>query len=173
MEITATLRDLHIAPRKVRLAAGVLYGMEVERAELELAHRAKRATPVLLKLLRSAAADARHNFHLESATLKIKEVRVNPGSVSKRFRARAFGRAAPIRRRTSHVILVLETAGKGRGTSWSRAPTAAPTVREATAEDVRGSAAPGRSAFDAGEKIHKQSKKWPGFMRRVFQRKAI
>lgn len=173
MEITATLRHLHIAPRKVRLAAGVLCGMEVERAELELTHRAKRATPVLLKLLRSAAADARHNFHLESAALKIKEVRVNPGPVSKRFRARAFGRAAPIRRRTSHVTLVLETAGKERGESRSRAPTAAPTVREATVEDVRGSAVPGRSAPDAGEKIHKQSKKQPGFIRRVFQRKVI
>src|SRR3990167_8182344 len=100
MEVKATLRNLGIAPRKVRLAAAVVKGMDIARAERELAHRAKRSAPILLKLLRSAAANARHNFHVENQNMKVKDLRIDAGPVTARFRARAFGRAAPIRRRT-------------------------------------------------------------------------
>lgn len=112
MEITARIRYLGIAPRKVRLAAAVVRGMDALRAEQELLRRARRAAPVLVKLLRSARASARHDFRLEDAALKVKEIRVDAGPVAKRFRARAFGRAARIRRRTSHISLVLETKEK-------------------------------------------------------------
>lgn len=112
MEVKARIRNLGIAPRKVRLVAAVVRGMDAQRAAQELTHRAKRAAPVLVKLLRSAMASARHDFHVESDTLRIKDLRVDAGPVAKRFRARAFGRAARIRRRTSHISLVLETKEK-------------------------------------------------------------
>lgn len=172
MEVKATVRYLGIAPRKVRLLAAVVKGMDVARAEHELMRRDRRAAPVLLKLLRSAAANARHNFHAESHGLKIKDVRIDAGPVATRYRARAFGRAASITRRTSHVSLVLETALEtGAGASRSRASTAAPIVREATVEDLRGGA--GGAPRSAAAEKKQQKKKTSGFMPRLFQRKVI
>ena len=168
MEVTATLRYLHMAPRKVRLAAGVIKGMEVRQAEQELSHRIKRASEPLIKLIRSAVANARHNFHIENTEMVIKDIRVNAGPVTKRFRARAFGRAAPIRRRTSHVIVVLETSGAASGTRRRTEPT----VRDATAEDFRGGETRHRGGEKSGNAKMRKSVA-PDFMRRVFQRKAI
>lgn len=173
MYIKATLRHLHIAPRKVRLAAAVVKGMDVVRAEQELVSRTKRTAPVLLKLLRSATANARHNFHVESRDLRIKDLRIDAGPVSKRFRARAFGRAASIKRRTSHVLLVLEPTGDAAAfIAPARVRQTVPAVREATAEDMRGSAADGRASSPAAER-QPQKKKSSGFMPRIFRRKAI
>ncbi|OGZ97556.1 MAG: 50S ribosomal protein L22 [Candidatus Sungbacteria bacterium RIFCSPLOWO2_02_FULL_54_10] len=169
MEMKATLRHLGIAPRKVRLMAAVVKGMTVARAERELMSRTKRSAPILLKLLRSAIANARHNFHIENQNLKVKDLRIDAGPVTARFRARAFGRAAPIRRRTSHVSLILETVGDvaapARGVR-----KAAPVAREATADDVRGSSLSGRGS---GAQKRQPKKKSSGFMPRIFQRKAI
>ena len=103
VEIKAQLNHLRISPRKVRLVADVIRDMDVKRAELELQHRLKRSAEPLLKLLRSAVSNAKHDFQLSEDQLYIKKILVNPGPVFKRFRARAFGRAAPVRRRTSHV----------------------------------------------------------------------
>lgn len=168
MEVTAQLKYVHIAPRKVRLVAGAVKGMGVERAERELLYRMKRASRPLAKLIRSAAANARHNFHIEDAKLTVKDIRVNPGPVTKRFRARAFGRASPIRRRTSHVVVVLETGG----TAPARTRRAAPTVRDATRDDFRSR----EETRQAGEGFDQAKIRKPpaaGFMRRMFQRKAI
>ncbi|MEK7541359.1 MAG: 50S ribosomal protein L22 [Patescibacteria group bacterium] len=172
MEVKATLRHLHIAPRKMRLAAGVVKGMDVARAERELTHRAKRSAPVLLKLLRSAAAGARHNFHIEPQNLTVKDVRIDAGPVQKRYRARAFGRAASIRRRTSHVSLVLETAG-GATVLPERVPHAGPAVREATVEDVQRGAGSARGVAPVGAAAEQRRPRQPGFVRRMFRRKAI
>ena len=174
MEVKATLRHLHIAPRKVRLAAAVVKGMSVSRAERELAHRPRRAAPVLLKLLRSASASARHDFHIEPEQLVVKDLRVDAGSVQKRYRARAFGRAASIRRRTSHVSLVLESAG-GAVVLPERAAHPGLVAREATVEDVQGDARAGfaRGGTETGALIEKRRPRQPGFVRRMFRRKAI
>ncbi len=171
MEIKAEIRHLHIAPRKVRLAAALIKGMSVEDAERELGSRVKRASDPLVKLLRSAVANAKHNFLVGSATMTIKDVRVNPGPVSKRFRSRAFGRAAPIRRRTSHVSLILETGG----VAVMRTREGAPTVREATREDLRRDDVALRERADAADSARASASKpkQAAFMRRMFQRKAI
>ncbi len=169
MEIKAQLRHLHIAPRKVRLAAHLIKGMSVEDAQRELGSRVKRASDPLHKLLRSAVANAKHNFLVGDAALTIKDMRVNPGSVTKRFRPRAFGRAAPIRRRTSHVVLILETEGAGSG----RRSATAPVVREATREDLRDTVTPRERGGDTGTQGSQSKPKQGAFMRRMFQRKAI
>ncbi|MFY9463275.1 MAG: 50S ribosomal protein L22, partial [Candidatus Sungiibacteriota bacterium] len=145
MEIKATLRHLHIAPRKVRLAGDLIKGMTVENAERELGGLVKRASDPLYKLLQSAIANAKHNFLVSGKAMTIKDVRVNPGPVSKRFRPRAFGRAAPIRRRTSHVSLILEIGEN----VVVRTREGAPMVREATLEDLRQDAAVLRERGDA------------------------
>lgn len=173
MEIKAQLRHLHIAPRKVRAVSGLISGMNVQDAERELAHLVKRSSDPMRKLLRSAIANAMHNFHLDGTELRIKEIRVDPGPVSRRFRPRAFGRAAPIRRRTSHVILTLEAKGvvaarpqKERGD--------APVIREATREDIRRDADATRAGKQGDrEEVKPRKTKSISLARRIFQRKAI
>lgn len=61
----------------------------------------------LLKLLRSAMANAKHNFHLDAERLAVRSVRVDGGPALKRFVPRSRGMANPIRRRTSHITLIL------------------------------------------------------------------
>ena len=176
MEIKAEIRHLHIAPRKVRLAANLIKGMSVEDAGRELAGRVKRASNPLYKLLQSAVANAKHNFLAGDGVMTIKDVRVNPGPVSKRFRPRAFGRAAPIRRRTSHVSLVLEIGDIGPARARDR--DGVPTVREVTREDLRrdgANSAIGRGRGDTADstRVSAAKPKQSDFMRRMFQRKAI
>ena len=109
MEVKAHLNALHISPRKVRLIAGLIRGMDVSRAQLQLAQAPQRSSRYIEKLLNSAVANAGHNFNLEKDGLYISKIYVNEGVVMKRQMPRAFGRAAMIKKRTSNVSLVLET----------------------------------------------------------------
>ena len=115
MEVKAKLNALRISPRKVRLIADLIRGMDVQRAELELANAPQRSSMDLQKLLKSAIANARHNFELEKDVLFIKEIFVDGGVVMKRQMPRAFGRAAIIRKRTSNISLTLSTERELKG----------------------------------------------------------
>lgn len=106
MEITAKLSQYRQAPRKVRLVATLLKGMTVEMALLELAHRTKRVAPVFHKLVLSAIANAKVQG-LEEKNLFVKGIRVDKGPVLKRSRPRAQGRAFPIHKHTSHIVVTL------------------------------------------------------------------
>ncbi len=101
-----------MSPRKVRLVADYIRGMDVDKAETQLRFSSKRAAGPILKLLKSAVANAQSNFDIEKTNLLIAEIQVNEGPVLKRWRARAMGRAAPIMKRTSHINLVLDTKKK-------------------------------------------------------------
>lgn len=107
MHVTAHLRYLRMSPRKVRLVTDLVKGMDVSEADAQLAHRSRAAVAPLRKLLHSAIANAEHNFKLQAGNLFVQEITVNQGPTLKRFRARAFGRAATIRKRSSHVTVVL------------------------------------------------------------------
>lgn len=109
MEIIAKSKYIHSSPRKVRLVANLIKGMETSRAETELAYLPKHASLPLLKLLRSALANAKHNFSLDEKGLYIQDIVVGAGPVLKRTRARAFGRSATIRKRMSHISIKLGT----------------------------------------------------------------
>lgn len=106
MQATAKLSSYRQAPRKVRLIAGLIRGKSVEIALVELNHRAKRAAPVFAKLIMSAVANAKQ-LGMSVETLIVKEVRVDKGAVLKRSRPRAQGRAFPIHKHTSHIMLTL------------------------------------------------------------------
>ncbi len=109
MEVRAQLNQLRIAPRKVRLVATLIRGLQVDVAEAQLQFLAKRSAQPLLKLLRSALASAEHNYKLDRKQLYIKSIRVNDGITLQRWQPRAMGRATPIRKRAAHVSLVLDT----------------------------------------------------------------
>lgn len=107
MGIVAKLNHLRMSPRKVRLVADAVRGKDVDDADVELEYMRKRAALVLRKLLRSAIANAEHNFQKKRSMLFIQTLTVDGGPILKRFRARAFGRAADIHKHTSHITLIL------------------------------------------------------------------
>ncbi len=105
---TAKLNYLRISPRKVRLVANLIKGMAVKDARAQLAFIPQNASRPLLKLLNSAVANAEHNSKLLSDNLYIKTITVNAGPTLKRVQPRAMGRAYVIRKRSSHVNLILD-----------------------------------------------------------------
>jgi len=107
MDIRVSLRYYRQSPRKVRLVAGLLRKLPVAAARQQLTFANKDAAGPLLKLLNSAVANAEHNHKLNGETLRVKSITVDPGPVLKRYRPRAFGRAAEIKKKTSHVVLTL------------------------------------------------------------------
>jgi len=108
MEVKAKARYIRIAPRKVRLVVDLIRGLDIEKAYAQLQFINKAATRPVRKLLDSAVANAHHNFEIEKDNLYIKEIRVDEGPTLYRWKARAFGRVAPIRKRTSHISVMLE-----------------------------------------------------------------
>jgi large subunit ribosomal protein L22 len=108
MPISAKLKYLRISPRKVRLVANLIRGMDAEEAKTQLKFLPKRAAGPILKLLNSAVANAEHDFNLSKENLYISKITVDAGPSLKRWMPRAMGRATPIMKRTSHVTIVLE-----------------------------------------------------------------
>ncbi len=96
-----------MAPRKVRLVVDMIRGFDVAEAELRLKFVNKAAARPVLKLLNSAVANAEHNFKLDKDSLFVKTITVDGGPVMKRMTPRAMGRGTTIRKRMSHINLVL------------------------------------------------------------------
>lgn len=107
MEAKAIAKTIRIAPRKSRLVVDLIRGKEIGEAFAILMHTNKAASPVVEKVLKSAVANAEHNYNLNIENLYVKEAYVNEGPTLKRFRPRAQGRASAIMKRTSHVTVVV------------------------------------------------------------------
>ncbi|KKU13057.1 MAG: 50S ribosomal protein L22 [Parcubacteria group bacterium GW2011_GWC2_45_7] len=105
-EVKAVAKYIRMSPRKVRLVADLIRGKSTGEAQVILQYTAKLAREPLLKLLRSALANAKDK-KMETEKLYIKQITADGGPVLKRSAPRAFGRAAPIRKRTSHITIVL------------------------------------------------------------------
>lgn len=115
MKVTAKLSNLAISPRKVRLIADLIRGASVQNARQQLLHSPQKAARPLLKLLDSAAANAENNHKLDADKLTIASITVNPAAMYKRYQPRAFGRASTIRKRMSHVHIMLEALDSAAG----------------------------------------------------------
>lgn len=107
MEVRAKLSNLRISPRKVRLVINVIRGLDVADAEAQLTHLSKRASKPILTLLKSAVANAENNFKLSKSNLFVAEIKADEAKTLYRYTPRAYGRATPIRKRASHISLVL------------------------------------------------------------------
>ena len=103
----ATLKNYRQSPRKVRLIADLVRGKSIDSAENILAFAVKRASPPILKLIRSAVANATNNSGISKESLFIKAITVNKGVVLKRSMPRARGSASAIRKHTSIVKVEL------------------------------------------------------------------
>lgn len=107
MEVKAKLRFTRIAPRKARLVADLIRGKRSEEAVSILTFTPKAAARIIIKLLRSAIANADQK-KIDVDRLYVKTIMVDQGPTMKRFMPRALGRATTIRKRTSHITIVLD-----------------------------------------------------------------
>jgi large subunit ribosomal protein L22 len=110
METKATAKYMRISPRKVRLVAQNIKGLPVEQAINILRFTPQKAASFINKVLDSAVANAEQVPGIDVDAMKVKNVIVNEGPTWKRFMPRAMGRATRIRKRTSHITVILEEA---------------------------------------------------------------
>lgn len=106
--VKVVLNKYRKSAQKVREVAGILKGQEIDEALAQLQGSKKGYSRDLIKLLNSAVADAKNNLNLNQEDLFIKDFRANEKMTMKRWRPRAYGRAAQILKRTCSVELVLE-----------------------------------------------------------------
>jgi len=107
MEVKAKAKFIRMSPTKIRLVANLIQKMPVEKALNQLRFINKLASGPVATLVKSAMANAEHNFELAKDNLFIKTLTVDEGPTLKRSMPRAHGRATPIRKRTSHINLIL------------------------------------------------------------------
>jgi len=126
MKVQATAKFIRLSPRKARLVVDSIRGLSVLEAEKALTVMNKKGAEPVLKLLKSAIANAEHNFKLSKENLYVAAITANEGMTIKRFTPRAFGRATMVRKRTSHLNIVVD----------ERTPTTEvkPEAKEETAE---------------------------------------
>ncbi len=108
MEARAIVKHVRITPRKVQLVANLIRGKKIDEALAILKYTPRAAAPIIEKLVRSAMANAENNYGMNVDDLYISEIYANQGPIMKRYRPRAFGRAAAIKKRTSHIGIVLK-----------------------------------------------------------------
>ena len=107
MKAQASARYIRQSPFKVRQVLDLIRGMPVEEARATLDFANRRAVEPVRKVLNSAVANAEHNQALDADELWVSEAFADEGPTLKRFRPRARGRATRIRKRTSHITIVV------------------------------------------------------------------
>ena len=107
MEAKAKLTYLRISPRKVQIVLDLIRGKDVGTAAAILMQTPKAASEPVLKLLKSAAANAENNHGMDPEKLYVSTCLATPGPIIKRIMPRAQGRAYRINKRTSHVTIVV------------------------------------------------------------------
>lgn len=157
MEVKASAKYIKISPRKLRLVADVIRGLGLEEAFSQLRLTNKKAADPLAKLLDSAQANAENNFELEKNNLFIKEIRVNEGPTLHRWMPRARGRATPIRKRTSHIeILLGELVDSGK-TKAKKQKLESPVKLGSTPKEDKGVKVSGKKDSDEEEKTAEEA----------------
>jgi large subunit ribosomal protein L22 len=137
-----------MSPRKARLVAEHIRGRSVPEARAVLAFTSREAAGVLQKVLQSAVSNAEANHGIAEDRLYVKATYVDGGPVMKRWRARARGRVARIRKRTCHITVTLVEAPA----------VAAPAVEEAAPAEVAEAPKPKRAAAKKTTASHSKKK---------------
>jgi large subunit ribosomal protein L22 len=143
-EVRAEAKWVRISPRKARLVAEHIRGRSVPEARAVLAFTSREAARAIEKVLHSAVSNAEANHGLAEEGLYIKAAYVDVGPVLKRWRARARGRVARIRKRTCHITVLLAEVSNGAA---PEAPEAEAT--EAAPKSKRKTAAAGKQTGTA------------------------
>ena len=147
-EVRAQAKYVRMSPRKARLVAEHIRGRSVPEARAVLAFTSREAAGVLQKVLQSAVSNAEANHGIAEDRLYVKATYVDGGPVMKRWRARARGRVARIRKRTCHITVTLVEAPA----------VAAPAVEEAAPAEVAEAPKPKRAAAKKTTASHSKKK---------------
>ena len=107
-EASATLRYARISSRKVKIVIDLIRGKDIEEALAIVKFTPKASSEIIEKLLKSAIANAENNHGMNSANLYVDQIYANQGPTLKRIRPAAKGSAVRIRKRTSHITIVLK-----------------------------------------------------------------
>ncbi|NLC11819.1 MAG: 50S ribosomal protein L22 [Firmicutes bacterium] len=107
MEAKARARYLRIAPRKAQAVIDLIRGKDVEEAQSILRMLPNKPAFLINKVLQSAKANAEHNYDMDVSNLYVAQAYVDEGPTLRRYRPRARGRATRIRKRTSHITIIL------------------------------------------------------------------
>lgn len=107
-QATATLKYARISSRKVKIVADLVKGKDIDEAVAILKYTPKASSEVLEKLLKSAIANAENNHHMAHEKLYVADIYANQGPTLKRIRPAAKGSAVRIRKRTSHITIILK-----------------------------------------------------------------
>jgi large subunit ribosomal protein L22 len=124
MEVVATAKWVRTTARKARLVAATVEGLSVGDALTILAFTPRFAAIEVAKVIKSAAANAEHNYNLDVSTLRVARIEIDGATVIKRFQPRAQGRAFSILKRTSHLRAVVSDDGVVQERQRRRAPAA-------------------------------------------------
>lgn len=108
MEVSATARHVRMSPQRGRAIARELSGLEIDEAMATLAFMPNRAAAAIAKVVKSAAANAEHNFALDRDALRIRTIVVNDGPSLRRFRAKSRGRVGMYQKRSGHITVTVE-----------------------------------------------------------------
>ena len=171
----AKLNYLRIAPRKVRLIASLLRGLTVNEAEAQLLFGKKRANEPLIKLLRSALANAKNRGYNDLDRLYISDIKVDNGPMLKRLMPRAQGRATSIQKKTSHIYLELKEIPESKF-EIPKYKIPQKSKKDKKAKELGKKQKKKKETFETmtpEKKSPTDKKKIGGFVRKFFRRKAI
>jgi len=148
IEASATLRFHRMSPYKARLVADMVRGRKVEEAMKILAFTNKKSAQVMLKLLKSAVANAEEKKVEDTGILEVSQVWVNGGPSHRRFMPRARGRADMIKHPTSHVTIVVKEDLKAKAEEAARraAEEAKRAKKKAAKKEAKAGEAPAKNA---------------------------
>ncbi len=107
MQVLAKGKYIGVSPKKARAVADLVRGQNAQQSRVMLAAMPQAGARAIVKVIDSAMANAENNFNLEKSELTISKIVVNNGPVAKRYQPRAKGMASTIKRRTSHIEVVV------------------------------------------------------------------
>jgi large subunit ribosomal protein L22 len=108
MEARAVAHYIRVSPLKARQVADLVRGKDIKQALGILKYTNKKSAPLINKVLKSAIANAEHNFDMDSDALYVSAIMIDEGPTLKRMQPRAYGRADTKKHRTSHITVVLK-----------------------------------------------------------------
>jgi large subunit ribosomal protein L22 len=177
MEIKVKLKFIRMSSKKLRLVVNLIRGLEVAAALNQLRFLNKKGAEPVAKLLKSAIASAENDYELDKNNLFVKEIRIDEGGMLKRWTPKAHGSATPIRRRLSHIILILGELKASGITGAKKKEVEAPISLEEMVKEGEKAAKKGEPGKDikkesAGKDLKKEGASKKGFVNKMFQRKS-
>ena len=170
VEVKAQLNSLRLAPRKVRAVSNLIKGKNALDALDQLEAMVKRPSLPIIKLLKSAVANAENTYNMVKENLYVKSIRVDEGIKLKRFKPKGFGRVSPLEKKTSHVSLVLgeKVSGLKRTLANKKEKSKEAAISDQITEEKQET-----QKHEVKTKLGRKEGVFSGIGKRVFRRKAI